>query len=666
MIRYLIMLSIAGFISGLLYYRSQPELSGMRRLLMIALRALSVFCILVLLISPILYYMSEEKQIPSVIVLRDNSESMDLTSGGGTKRDRIHPALKNISEAYARTGYKVNLLDFADGLAGDRQSTRLGLTLEQLTQDHDLSRVASIVIGTDGWFRDENLALVTQFNIPFTVVADTIGISPADLAVTAVRSPRFAYRNEPAMIAVDVKAENWTGRAIVALRINNREIERKPVILIDGSVQSLSFIHRFTHTGFFTHQIEVSAAGINERSLNNNVFPGAIEVLADKERIAVISDKPGWDNKYIIDALNRNPRWQVEHYSIRNQRLYLGSEEKTDIPEAGLSAILIINNGALQTSSALAARIIALNRRGVGVLYQGLPIDALSEVNPLQRSNVTNPYQGFIQLLPEARRLPMFDLPDEEIGKIPPLDYYYVTARSGAGVIATLNNPQKSPAIAITETAGNRLIGIALLNLWRWQMQVPGDAYSRLISDLVTWLGNRVQQRFTPIYQSSCFLGEPISIRLRSDDEIRRSRIDANPRLKITDEQDNPVFEDFMTMDGNEFRIDTIVKHPGNYRFTITDSETGERSSGRFHVSDTSIEARDFDYNIPLLSWLASETGGRMINASDAPALSVPPAVIETLSRRNEIHIYRYWYFLTAFIILFCTELFLRRRWGLL
>jgi len=666
MIRYLLMLLIAGVVSGILYYRTLPALTGGRRVMMVALRTLSIFCILVLLVTPILYYLSEEKVVPTVVILRDTSQSMELISGDVTKSARINPALKSIADSYSRAGYRTIELDFADGLDGNKRSTRLGISLEQLAQKHDLSNVQSIVLGSDGWFRDENLDLITQFNIPLTVVSDTIGVTHSDLAVVAVRSPRHAYRNEPAMIAVDLKADNWTGRAEVTLRINDREVERKTISFPDGSIQSPRFVHRFTQTGFFSYQVEVSAAGLNERSLNNNTHPGAIEVLADKERIAVISDTPGWDNKYIINALFRNPRWQVEHYSIRNQQLFLGSEPKPDLPETGLAAIMIINNGALQPSAALASRIIALHRRGVGVFYQGKPIDALAEVNPLQRSNIATSFQGFVQLLPEARHLSMFDLPDTEISKIPPVDYYFVTASATADIIATINNPQKSPVIAISESGGNRSIGIGLLNLWRWQMQVPGDAYTRLVTGIVTWLGDRVQQRFTPIYQASYFLGEPINIRLRSDDEIRRSRIDTNPWLQITNDNDEVVFEDFMTLEGNDFRLDTTIDRPGDYRFDITDRDTGERSSGRFHVSDSYIEDRDFDYNLPLLSWIASETGGRLINAADAAAFSVPAITPEIIVRRNEIHIYRYWYFLTIFILLFCTELFIRRRWGLL
>lgn len=666
MIRYLIMLLIAGILSALLYYRTQPALTGGRRALMIFLRTISIFCILVLLISPILHFWSEDKFIPQVIILRDTSRSMTLSGSSGPKDQRINPAWKQVSEAYTRAGYQVLPVDFADGLAGGDQSTRLGLTLEQIAQKQDLSRVTGIVLASDGWFRDENLALVTQFNIPFTVLTDTTGVNIADLAVSAVRSPRFAYRNEPAMIAVDLAAMNWTGRAQVTLRINGREAEQKPLTILDSSTHSLSFVPRFSQTGFYTYQVEVSAPGLNERSLNNNVHPGAIEVLAEKERIAIISDKPGWDNKYIIDALNRNPRWLVEHYSIRNQRLYLGSEEKGELSETGLTAILIINNGALNPSPLLADRIVALNHRGIGILYQGAPIDALARINPLQRSNVSSSYQGFVQLLPEARRLPMFDLPDEEIAKIPPVDYHYVTARAGTSIIATLNNPQQSPAIALIETSGNRCIGIGILNLWRWQMQVPGDAYSRLFTNLVTWLGNQAQHRFTPIHQSSYFLGEPVSIRLRSDDEIRRSRLDSNPRLKITDEQDDTVFEDFMTVDGSDFRIDTTINKPGNYRFSITDRDTGEQSTGRFHISDSSLEDRDFDFNLPLLSWIAHETGGRLIKLPDAASFTVPAVQPEITIRRNELHIYRYWYFLAAFILIFCLELFLRRRWGLI
>jgi hypothetical protein len=94
--------------------------------------------------------------------------------------------------------------------------------------------------------------------------------------------------------------------------------------------------------------------------------------------------------------------------------------------------------------------------------------------------------------------------------------------------------------------------------------------------------------------------------------------------------------------------------------------ESGQSTKGRFELSDSSLEKRDFGYNLPLLSWLANETNGKLLFQSNLNAFSPLPAQAEELVSRKEIALYKKWYFLSLFILAFCLELYFRRRWGLL
>ncbi|HRR01024.1 MAG TPA: hypothetical protein P5518_06860, partial [Candidatus Cloacimonas sp.] len=66
------------------------------------------------------------------------------------------------------------------------------------------------------------------------------------------------------------------------------------------------------------------------------------------------------------------------------------------------------------------------------------------------------------------------------------------------------------------------------------------------------------------------------------------------------------------------------------------------------------------------LSWLANETGGKVLYASNIDSYNPTPAKpIEQITRK-EIPLYKKWYVIALFIFIFCLELFFRRRWGLL
>lgn len=670
MIKYILIAAVAILLAAYYYYRSQPELKGWRRFLLAALRSISIALILLLIISPIIYYVHSKIDQPILVVLKDISQSMDLKSGAKSKDSILAPKQNELIADYKAKGYKIVNYDFAEGLSDNRSNTMLAPVLEQIPKDHKLSRIHSILLASDGWLKDESLLAVKQLNIPFHVLMDTTAVTAADLILLSAKADKFAYRNEPSLIRAEIKAENKAAKVNVQLKINGKKVNEKTIEIAANSAISTDFIHRFPQTGFYNYSVEIRSDELQERSLNNNIFPGAIEVLSEKEKIFVISDQPGWDNKFIIDALKSNPRWEITHYSIQNQRLFSNNKAMNTWDSSNLAAMIIINNGALKLGQNLVNQILSLHNKGTGILYQGMPVAELNDALPIRASNISSSYQGFLKWNPEAESYPMLKLNSGEYSNIPPVDYFYTVTNPGAITAISMDNPQKSAGIVFRAVANKRSIGISFLNLWRWQMQSPSSTYQSMITNMVVWLTNQSKDGFNAIYNQSYFLGEKISIRLRSEDEIRESRLNISPHLEIFDAEDKSVYKDFMALSAGEFAGEITLSKAGNYRFMITDKESGKRSSGKFTISDASMEMRDFDFNLPLLSWLAFETGGSsipVISSSGTPkTYSPPPAQNFTQVYRDEIALYKKWYILLLFILAFSVELFFRRRWGLL
>lgn len=662
MLQYILILAFAALIASYLYLRTQPELSRGKKLLLASLRGLSLAILLLLLISPIYYYRSSRKLSPMIITLLDNSASMKLTSGSGPKDSKLYPEARKLAELFKEQGYATREFSFASGLEGDPGSSLLSPALEALAGEIDLERLGGIILASDGWLRDEKLSLISRLGIPFYVVSDTIRSQNPDLAVLRTQNNRYAYRGEPSILRAEIQATAYSGPTQVKLFFGSRLIAQKAVNLRAGEAQSVDFTQSFTSTGFVSYRVEISAAGIQERALANNSLPGGIEILADKEKIVLISDKPGWDNKFILDVIAANNRWEAEHYTLKNNRIFRGETAVTALPADNLAALVIINNGSLVLPNDTRDYILQANRRGIGILYQGAPLASLESILPIAPSNVTAPYNGFLSWTSAAGAYPMLSLEEGAQSRIPPVDYYYVNAKRQAQIPVRINNPQASPAIAVTNGTGGKVLAMAFLNLWKWQMQDSSGSYNKLVNASLTWLSNRSEGSFRPIYKNSYLQGEEILIGLQSDDSIRQSRLDLNPLLIVYDKDNKEVFRDYMTVNEAEYRLGLELDKPGDYRFEISDKASGERAGGYFNLAEGSIEARDFDYNIPLLAWIASESGGRIVDSAYKPI----PAEPEIRIQSHEIPLYRKWYVISLFILLFCVELFLRRRWGLL
>ena len=665
MLKYVLIVLFALLFSGFLNYRTNPEITKSRRWILFALRFITLFLLLMLLMSPILYYTQHKKQAPQILVLEDISQSMDLKHNSTTKSLHLKPLWQEMEKKFTASGYEVVHKTFANGLEGDKNNTLLSPALTELSRQKVFTNLEGVVLASDGWLRDESLSAVQQLGCPFYVLADSSQNPAPDLAIVNVRCNRYAYRNEPNTIRAEISSQNYSGPAEVRLLMANKIISRQNLKLEKGITANVDFTHKFNSIGFFPWKVEVAALP-NESQINNNIYPGAIEVLAEKQRIILISDKPAWDNKFTLDAIATNSRWTAESYLNRNGRLYSGEVLVNKLEPNNLAALIIINNGILNLDNATVSFIQNAYNRGVGILYQGLPVNELASLLPIQKSNITSTYQGFIVPTPVSANYPMLNSLTLNAKDIPPLDYYYVTASPGSEILATINNPQNSPAIVVQTTGTARSLAFATLNLWRWQMQSGDDGYTKLISNCLTWLSNKSTGTYNAIYNNSYFRGEEIRIRLRSEDEIRQSRLDVNPRIRILDKNNKEVYTDFLKREGDEYAITLQLTEPGTYSFEISDKETGKSTKGKFELSETSIETRDYGYNLSLLSWLAKETGGKLLYKSNLNTFNpVPAKPVEQISRK-EIPLYKKWYILSLFILTFCAELFLRRRWGLL
>lgn len=665
MLKYVIIALFALLISAYYNYSSHPEIPVSRRWLLFVLRSISLGILLLMLISPILYYVQRKSITQQIVILKDTSASMDIKHGSLSKLAKLSPAISGIKAAFNKAGYEVLEYSFANGLNGSNESSLLEASLQQLTKEKTVSNLAGIALASDGWFRDESLASVQQLGIPFYVIADSSRYPIPDLEVSSVISARYAYRNEPNTIRASVIAKNYNGDAEARLIIGGRVVSRTVLKLESGIAKSVDFTNRFTQTGFYKWEVQLVQLA-NEIRISNNSYPGAIEVLADKERIVLISDKPAWDNKFILDAIATNPRWEVESYQSREGRLFSG-ERAIDKPKNdNLAAIVIVNNGMLKLAGASLEFVTSNHSKGIGVMYQGLPIAELAGILPLQRSNILSPYQGFINPTNAALNYPMLSPVSDAYRDIPPIDYYYVNAISGAEVLATINNPQNSPAIAVKSGAGTRSLAFASLNIWRWQLQSKDEGYNKLISNCITWLSNKSSSGFDAIYNSSYMLGEEIRIKLRLEDDIRQRKLDASPKIRISNSKNKEVVNDFLPFESGEYSYRAELNEPDTYTFVISDATSGKSTTGKFVLSESSLENRDFAYNLPLLTWIASQSNGKLIWDKDAESINIVPAFKETRISRREVALYKKWYILSLFILAFCIELYLRRRWGLL
>ncbi len=662
-------LSILFIVGIFLYYRKTiPEIESGKRYTLIILRSAAAVIILIYLLNPVLRYIQRTMLDPVVVVLEDRSLSMQQKLSGKTKADYFAQQAEAARNGYKKSGYELDEYGFASGLIERNdslalQSTRLQPALEQLAKKQKLDNVNRLLLVSDGWLQDDNLDFVRKLGIPVDVIVPAIEEREFDLEITSVVANRNAFTDEDTPIAVEAAAREYDGEAQITLMIDKKAVAQKTVSFKDSPYQEEMFEYRFQQEGLHLIEISIEPIGTDliESNAGNNRKPTGVSVTSKKKDIVVLTDSPGWDTRFLKDALQLDRNWNLDilHYqkgAFYRKQTKLNSNQLKDLH---FHLVIVINHGNLRIPKPFEDHIKQSVQSGSGLWAMGYPI--LEEILPAKSSNIRKSFEGSILFTDEANQFETFA--NRDASSIPPIDYLYVNPTADARHLATVANEQRSPAILYHQFGQGKVLYFSFLNLWKWQMWAGDNPYRVFIGDVVSWLTALAKDRFQAYAEEQVVsMGETVNIRLFALDETMRHQTNLNPSVKITDSEQNTAYKDYLKADDEGYRCSFTPEKPGKYTFYIQDNKTAQKTEGRFQVTTYNAEAADRGINEPLLRFLAGETAGSVVSESFAPVKQSPIA-FETF---REIALYRKYWLLAIFLLCYGLELLLRKRWGLL
>jgi hypothetical protein len=651
------------------YKRTLPELHNKQKILLAMLRWLSVSLILLILLNPILYLIHKAMYKPELLILHDTSNSMKLTSDHITKTNLLAPGIDLLKDKFNKEGFKIIEDSFADGYKGKPNSTNLVHSLEEMSQSGKLDHTNKILLDSDGWFRDEELDFLNDLNIPIFTLNPSVKPDSTDIQISYLKYDRIAYKNEKTTIYAGINALQYAGKGLVKLLINKKPSASQIIDFKKDSFKQVIFEPTFTLTGLQPFEIQVEMTGNKEQNTDNNNYPGAIQVLSDKTRILVFTDRYTWDAKFIQDAIHTNARWRTDIYQIHDGQAWRGNKPipMNDIKSNTYESMIMINSGTLIFPEMFRQFISASVQRGCGLFLIGKPVANLADMLPASISNLSNAYQSGFKLNPSAGAYSFLNYDSKTISDIPPVQYYYVQPNPGSTILGTIDNDQHSPAITYKQYGKGKVLEFSFLDLWKWQLWSDNNEYQALISNLLYWLGNQDQQRFqAQTTKNSYFLGESIKIHLAAVDDKQMPVSDLDAKVQVTNGTGKIVYNDYLIKQGDEFQAQLPGLDPGNYKFKVFDENTNQQTEGTFIITNQNMETRDYGFNQPLLSYISQITGGKSLSPQEIN--SFKPIKVKSISeeKRLEIPLYRKWYLIALFLLCFCVELFFRRFWGLL
>ncbi len=292
-------LGIVVALLGLLAVASRGRV-GLLRVLVLAL-------VLAALANPALVREDREpvKDVAAVIVDRSGSQSLgdrpQMTDQVRAELQRRFGALTNIEPRF---------IDVPDARDGD-DGTKLFAALGQALADVPPERLAGIVMLTDGVVHDipasmAALGLKAPLHVLVTGHADE-----RDRQIKLLEAPRFGIVGKDLTIRAAVMERGGTGSAVVTVRRDGEEIDRRSV----ATDRPFALTTRIEHGGPNVVEIEVEPLPGELTTVNNRaVLP--IEGIREKLRVLLVSGEPHQGERTWRNLLKSDANVDLVHFTI--------------------------------------------------------------------------------------------------------------------------------------------------------------------------------------------------------------------------------------------------------------------------------------------------------------------------------------------------------------
>jgi hypothetical protein len=342
------------------YRSSEPEAPFLLRSGLIALRSFALVCLLLALAGPALYRIHSEQRPAEVVVVLEDSASMALEDGGGSRSrwERAVELAGTVNSSLSGRGETVRVsLVRGNGTEAQRPLTESGdPPLPPTAVGTDLlalirevgSRWADrplrgLVLLADGNETVRNLSPGNGGSAPSPFLAVGVGdpVGPPDRALQDLRYPDTAFAGDEVVANVSVASRRTGGLAHSPVTVRLTQGERLVAeatadeTAVDG-VTRLELIWRPSATGLQVYELEVTPLD-NERYLSNNGTSLAVNVRKERAHLLLLAGRPGWDVRFLVQAAAQEERIQLQAVYRGREGLVLADSNTTWLAPADLA-----------------------------------------------------------------------------------------------------------------------------------------------------------------------------------------------------------------------------------------------------------------------------------------------------------------------------------------
>jgi hypothetical protein len=698
---------IITLVSYFIYRITVPPIPGALKATLIFLRSAGLIAVLMIFFEPVLTVVTRSETPPRVIVMIDDSRSMQLVDGEGDRAETVEQVLNNDLFSTLQRQNKLTVIRFAgeadmltdfspDTFQLQGPATNIDAAIKKVREIRESENISLGILISDGNYNTGPRPIyeAEQIGIPIYTVGIGDSLEQKDVLISRVLANEIAYLDTESPVDVRVRSTGYAGeRVAVTLSDENRVIGEETITLIEGTADyeiSFSFQPEDEGTKRLTVRVEELPG---EVTYENNLQSFFVRIIDRRMRVLVLAGSPSQDVVFLRRTLESDETVDVSLSVQGIDGSFIGDEPADQrLREADL--IILAGFPTSDSPSGLVNMVREIIEQQNKPLFfmESSHTDArrIDSVLPVvTERTMPNERQTFVHVPDEFTPHSIFRAGDEHMDvawhTLPPIfrTMNRYSVRPGSEIIMThrmQNIPLDDPFLVLRSVGGSKSAAMLGYGVWRWRMMGRGpingeQIFDNLIINLVQWLTTEEDQDRVRITSSKeqYHTGESIEFAGQVYDEQYRPLPNADIRVAVRSE--NQTFETILSPRGHgryEGRLNPLPE--GNYVYEGIAQYEGidiGKDEGQFMVGELNLEFRDTRMNVGVMRQIAAVSGGSYIHSNEQDKLGEILRKIDSHVPRIETQSadFQIWSLPAALIMMilfFSIEWFLRKRNGML
>lgn len=682
---------IAAGISYLYYKRTRLE--GGPKKLFIALRFLSMFFILMLLLSPVISFLNSSSQKPLNVFLIDNSQSLLIDNRASQVREAVKDKIAasapgnsdNLYFLFSGNLFKEIKSNESDAISFediDNFETNASKTLYSLSERLAGRNVSSITIISDGIINEGGnpSTAARSFNVPVNYIITGDTIQKNDLVLKDVFYNKSAFIESSVPVNVHVNSYGYDREIKVELFEEGNLLESRSLRVTEGIYDyDLSFTVSSSEEKIARYRVQIEPVE-GEITQKNNFREFFIKFRDNKFKVLVLAGSPSSDAGFITGEIKKIKNFEAE---IRTQKSSSEYYEGTIPPLNGFDCFVLIGyptavtdqnfllsvrDAAEKNNSAIfffASRNTDL--RKLALIEDKLPFKVVSvseneELTGIRSVNmIDNDFFKNGSLINSVNSFPNIFKTSSTFG-----------INSYAETFLVMNR-NSEPALVIQNTDKNRSAAFLAYGLYKWRLtnsrNNAEEVLSYLLAGTIASITNKDGRSAFTIETTKPVYSKFENVRFEA--RIMNHELKGGEQIRVRIKGEKFSAEVDLTKTGSTFFQGEInVPADGTYEYTaelLAANELIESTIGKFAIGENNFEYLITKADNTILNLVSNETGGKNFTGQTNDEIRNLISSANDHSRTDvtsrssfELNVNPYYLAITIFLL--CLEWFFRKR----